>query len=128
MKMTDPPAQPVENELLMMVRRHLADLPRHALPDGYAIRWYEPGDDQTWYDVQRATEPHHPITPDLHAREFGDDENVLARRQAFLHAADGQAIGTASAWFDEDFHGELFGRIHWVAITPPSRSRRLSSA
>ena len=27
-------------------------------------------------------------------------------------------FGTATAWFDNGYHGEVWGRLHWLAIVP----------
>jgi ribosomal protein S18 acetylase RimI-like enzyme len=43
-----------------------------------------------------------------------------------LLAPDGQAIGTATAWFKDNFEGRRFGRVHWVAIVPEYQGRGLA--
>jgi GNAT superfamily N-acetyltransferase len=58
--------------------------------------------------------------------EFGADPVLLAQRQCYLCTADGRTIGTATAWFDDDFGGEIFGRVHWVAIVPQYQGHGLS--
>jgi len=50
----------------------------------------------------------------------------LAERQCFLFDPSGQAIGTASAWFDDNFDGGRIGRVHWVALLPQYQGRKLS--
>ena len=52
----------------------------------------------------------------------------LARRQCFLLDAAGHPIGTATAWFDNNYHGQVWGRLHWVAIVPEWQRRGLGKA
>lgn len=37
----------------------------------------------------------------------------------------GEAIGTATAWFDT-YRGQLYGLVHWVAIIPQQQGRGLA--
>jgi GNAT superfamily N-acetyltransferase len=50
----------------------------------------------------------------------------LPERQLFLLDCEGVAVGTATAWFNNDYRGEKCGRIHWVAIVPEHQGRGLS--
>lgn len=109
-----------------MIRHDLRGIPIHALPEGYSIRAYSPGDEQTWFQIQSAAERHLKITPDLFHGEFGSDTSMLAKRMFFLETPNRQAIGTATAWLDENHHGRLFGRVHWVAILPEFQGIGLS--
>jgi N-acetylglutamate synthase-like GNAT family acetyltransferase len=52
----------------------------------------------------------------------------LARRQCYLLDAAGHPIGTATAWFEDNYHGEVWGRLHWVAILPEWQGRGLGKA
>ena len=114
------------NVSVRMARHNLDNLPAANLPAGFSVRWYITGDDKTWLDVQSRTERLLKITPEVHPREFGTDPVPLAARQAFLCGPDGAAIGTASAWFDPNFWGLPFGRVHWVAIVPEMQGRGLA--
>ncbi len=109
-----------------MVREELDDIPWHALPKGFAVRWYEPGDEQSWQRIQSDADRFNAITPQLFASQFGDDPIELAERQCFLLANEREAIGTATAWYDESHRGMRYGRIHWVAIRPGWQGRGLS--
>lgn len=108
-----------------MVREGLEDLPAFELPEGYSIRRYRAGDDQTWTDIHLAAEKSIDITGGLFAKEFESDPEALAERQLFLCEDAGHAIGTATAWFG-DYRDEGIGRVHWLAILPEQQGRGLS--
>src|SRR5205823_14626142 len=56
----------------------------------------------------------------------GTDSALLAQRQCYLIDQAGKVIGTATAWFNDDFDGRRTGRVHWVAIVPEYQRRGLS--
>ena len=115
-----------------MTRRDLRALPRHAVPDGYAIRPYAPGDEHAWVGIQAAADAHNVITGELFRAQFGDNPGELARRLFLLvdptaeAVGSGAAIGTAAAWFDDTGRGPGFGRVHWLAIHPDHQGRGLA--
>ena len=111
---------------LTMIRPGLEGIPFFDLPKGFSLRWYQPGDDRCWFEIHRRADRENVITPDLFRRKFGSDEGELGRRQAYLVAPDESVIGTASAWFDRDFEGGQYGRVHYVAILPEYQGRGLS--
>ena len=108
-----------------MTRENLDDIPDCALPAGYAIRWYQPGEEKAWHEIQSLADKYNKITPDLFQEEFGTDTRVLSDRQCFLYDGDSNAVGTASAWLD-DQEGQSLGRVHWVAIIPRCQSKGLA--
>ncbi len=109
-----------------MIRNHLDDIPHYALPPGYTIRWYHDGDEALWLAVQQASERHLEITHDVFMEWHGDYLSILNERMFFLLDADQQAIGTATAWFLDDYRGTRCGRVGWVAIVPQMRGKGLS--
>lgn len=115
-----------KNERVTMVRQNLCGLPDYPLPPRYSIRAYSPGDEGTWVRIESAAEQYKEITLELFHGEFADDPAALAQRQFFLFDPQGIAIGTATAWFDSNYHGREFGRIHWVAIVPDSQGLGLA--
>ena len=62
----------------------------------------------------------------MHTREFGTDVAQLGQRQCFLLDAQQVPIATATAWFEDDFDGVPYGRVHWVAMVPRYQGRGLS--
>jgi GNAT superfamily N-acetyltransferase len=109
-----------------MVREHLAGLPVCPLSEPFRLRCYEPGDGATWLRIVRAADSWLAIPDDAFERTFGADETALAQRQLFLCDADGQAVGTVSAWFGANPWGRRCGRIHWLAILPGFQGRGLA--
>lgn len=109
-----------------MIRRDLRGIPQQAVPDGFSIRWHRPGDREAWVRIQALAERLIPISAELYDKQFGRDDEALSTRQAFLVDERGIEIGTASAWFDDDYHGERFGRVHWVAIVPQHQGKGLA--
>jgi GNAT superfamily N-acetyltransferase len=109
-----------------MVRGDLEDLPRHAVPDGFAIRPYAPGDELAWVRIQSAADAYNVIVADLFRAQFGDDTRELGRRLFMLEDPVGTAIGTAAAWSGGARRGPTVGRVHWVAIHPAHQGRGLA--
>jgi GNAT superfamily N-acetyltransferase len=111
---------------LKMVRWNLEHIPQFALPEGFALRWYQPGDEQAWLKIHLAADRFNSITPGLFAQQFGADPVLLGQRQCYLLADHGELIGTGTAWFNDDFQGQPFGRVHWVALLPRYQGLGLS--
>jgi GNAT superfamily N-acetyltransferase len=109
-----------------MVRGDLEGLPRHPVPDGFAVRPYAPGDELAWVRIQSAADAHNVIVAELFRAQFGDDTVELGRRLFMLEDPAGTAIGTAAAWFGGSRRGPSVGRVHWVAIHPAHQGRGLA--
>jgi GNAT superfamily N-acetyltransferase len=58
--------------------------------------------------------------------QFGHDLPAMEDRCLFLVAPDGRTVGTTTAWYENDFCGRSWGRIHWVAIIPEFQGRGLA--
>ena len=50
----------------------------------------------------------------------------LRQRQGYLLAPTGEVVGTATAWFNNNFEGARWGRVHWLAIIPEFQGRGLA--
>lgn len=111
---------------VVMVRPDLADLPQHELPAGYALRLYRPGDKRSWLRIQRRAERFLDITGKTFDANFGDDLPAMEKRSFFLVSPDGRDIGTTTAWYDRNYAGKAWGRVHWVAIVPEFQGRGLA--
>jgi GNAT superfamily N-acetyltransferase len=114
------------NIYVHMIRDNLDDIPNYSLPSGYSTRWHQPGDERLWVDVQSRAEGYLEITHELFVEQFGSDPRPLAERQCFLCDAQGEAIGTATAWSDDDYCGQPYGQLHWVAIVPEAQGQGLA--
>ena len=133
-----------KNIPLKMVRENLEDIPQFAMPENFSLRWFQPGDEKIWREIQSAADKFNDITPELFQRQFaggaerglqaaspdgcrsGINSALLSERQCYLLDAHGNAIGTATAWFNNNFEGARIGRVHWVAILPEHQGKGLS--
>ena len=111
---------------ITMINEKLENIPQFCLPSGYTIRWYQDGDEEVWLDVQRASENHLEITHELFMKWHGAYLSILKDRMFFLLDAQMNPIGTATAWFIDDYKGKPYGRVGWVAIIPAMRDKGLS--
>ena len=117
----------IEHIEFAMVRPHLRDIPAATLPAGYNIRLFRHGDEEAWRRIEIAVGE---FSSDdrAHAqfeREFGAHLDEMTTRCFFLETAEGETVGTTTAWMGE-FQGDVIGRIHWVAIVPEHQGRGLS--
>jgi GNAT superfamily N-acetyltransferase len=113
---------------LIRIRMECHDLrcvPRHPLPPPFRLRRYRPGDIETWVRIETAADRFRAITPALFEQQFGTDPTLLEPRQLFLCDETGEAIGTATAWWDVSDPQQNWGRIHWFAIVPAWQRRGL---
>ncbi len=111
---------------IQMVRTHLNSIREHLLPVGYSIRWYQPGDELPWYEIQNKADIFNDITPELFEQQFGRDANLICQRQFYILDDNGAPIGTSSAWFGGSMRDNSWGRVHWVAILPEYQGRGLA--
>lgn len=116
-----------QNVPIVMIRPDLENIPQHNLPTGYSLRLYRPGDEQNWVNIQTAADRYNEITPALFVQEFGRNPSALTERQLYICDSEGMAVGTATAWFN-NYQGQEFGRVHWVAIVPHQQGRGLAKS
>jgi GNAT superfamily N-acetyltransferase len=114
------------NVPVTMIRAHLEDIPNYPVLAGYSARWYRPGDEQTWLDIWSAAEIYSVMKPETFTNDFGPPSPALEQRQCYIVDAQGRAVATASAWWLDDFEGQRYGLVHWVAVTPEYQGRGLS--
>ena len=109
-----------------MRRDSLVGVPEYSLPPECSLRLYRPGDAKIWTAIHIAADKYNEFPPQRFSQEFGHDEAVLSQRQFFLCAPDKTPIGTATAWWGDDWEDGCWGRIHWVAIVPQFQGRGLA--
>jgi GNAT superfamily N-acetyltransferase len=109
-----------------MVRWNMDDLAAFPLPAHFGFKWYAPGDEDHWYRIHLRADRFNSITPELFAEQFGSESRMLQERQCYLIAPNHEIIGTATAWYNDDFLGKKFGRVHWLAIDPAYQGQGLS--
>jgi GNAT superfamily N-acetyltransferase len=115
-----------QNTKVVMERASLADIPEYGLPEGFALRWYEQGDESAWREIQAAADRYNDITAELFFKTFGNKPTAHEQRLCFLTTATGKPIGTAAAWWGEERAAGRWGRVHWVAILPAFQGRGLA--
>lgn len=113
---------------LEMVREHMDALPVFSCPAGYCIRTFVRGDEHLWAQIETEAGEFASQQQALERfqREFSPFLDEMEDRCFLLEDAQGEAIGTATAWYG-DFAGERRGRIHWVGIVPAYQGRKLSN-
>jgi len=116
----------IEPSRILMVRQSLEGFPVLPVPEGFALRWYEPGFEEHWLSIHLAAEKEIPITPELFTRRFGSDPAVLAARQCYLFSPDGIPVGTVTGWLDPEFEGAPHGRVHFLAVAPAWQGKGLA--
>jgi GNAT superfamily N-acetyltransferase len=116
------------NVRLKMVRESLDHLPVHRPPPPFSVRWYQPGDEAHWLQIHLQADPLNRITPDLFGQQFGSNAALLSKRQGYLVSQQALPIGTCTAWFNDDFEGGPWGRVHWLALLPAYQGRGLAKA
>lgn len=127
--MPEPDAErPKSDTYLLMVRDHMRGIPQIPLPEGYTMSGMRIEDIGVWTDVQRDAEEYLTIRDSLFMDQFGDDLPSIGRRCFILYDREGLAIGTISAWYNRNFRGRDWGRIHWVALRPSHQGRGLGKA
>jgi GNAT superfamily N-acetyltransferase len=116
------------NVRVHMERDNLRNIPRARLPAGVQVHWYRSGDEQKWVDIHRRAEKLVKVTLADHVRVFEERVEQLRRRQCFFLDADYAPIATATAWYENDFFGLPYGRVHWVAVVPRFQRRGLAKS
>lgn len=119
------PYKNIENIDICMVRANLEGIPAHPLPNGFTLRWYEPGDAQHWIRIHEEADILNTIHDGLFMNEFGEDESALSERQLYLCTDDGEVVGTSTAWWMKH-QGTEWGHVHWVAIAPKYQRQGLA--
>ena len=109
-----------------MIRTTLEALPRYTLPPGFQVRTYRDGDADHWVRIHELADKYNKVTSETFHKEFGYNIEAMRERGFFLETQASEVIGTATAWYDEVFESERYGRVHWVAIIPEYQGRGLA--
>jgi beta-galactosidase/beta-glucuronidase/GNAT superfamily N-acetyltransferase len=123
--LTAPPSAGMGEHGIRMVRPHMNDIPAVPFPEGFGVRPMTVEDIGLWTDIERDAEPYLKIRDTTFMEEFGDDLQAIRWRCFIMTNPKGLGVGTISAWYDRDFHGEDYGRIHWLAVRPSFQEQGL---
>jgi len=119
---------------LRMLRPDLEGLPPlapvlAALPDGYTMRTYQPGDEAAWAALMNAGDMGFWDVETTRQKLTGLPFPQFDPAGLFLvvHGPQQQIVGSACAWLADPAETEL-GILHMVCVLPEHRGRRLSYA
>src|SRR3954470_3975370 len=87
---------------LRMARENLDGIPQFGVPPGFGLRWYEPGDEKFWLRIHLRGEKLNRVTPELFEQQFAGNIEALRTRQCYVLNADGERVGTGTAWFNDN--------------------------
>ena len=110
---------------LFMVRPQLRDIPPPALPEGFLLRTWRPGDEAQWLEVIEAGYGG--------GWDAGTFDRCIRSDPAFRPEAlfvveqGGRLVGVAGA-FQKLIHGDRTGYLHMMAVLPEFRRRGLGTA
>lgn len=116
-------SQEQQKRQLLMLRPGLDNLPAIRVAPGYAARTYQPGDDAVWADVINRSFGGKPRTPE-DARNAIMSQPVFEPDRLFFVTRDGQGVGTACAWYKNEFPADT-GYLHMVAVAPEHQGHGL---
>ena len=111
-----------------MLNNDLSKIPKYKLPQGFSVKTYRSGDENEWARIEHAAGEFKTRAEGLeHFNvEFGPFLSEFHERCFFIETSRGEKIGTATAWYNKDFLGRPYGRLHWVAIVPQYQGKKLS--
>jgi len=114
---------------LLLMRDTLEQLPEYLLPDGYRFVLYQPGDRDSWIEIEKSAKEFDTYEQGLDAwgRYYGGKDDELIHRMVFIETEDGEKIATATAYYDvtgRDTSGA--GWLHWVAVKRTHQGKGLS--
>jgi GNAT superfamily N-acetyltransferase len=126
---TTEPADPHSDGIqVYMIRDHLDEVPQVPFPEGFSIRPMRTGEGGLWEDIWRDAQAYQPFGPRLFEGQFSADPQATRYRSYMIVDAKDVAVGTISAWYDRNYHGQEVGVIHWVAVRPAYQGRGLGKA
>lgn len=101
----------------------------HPVPVGFYIRNYKNGEEYLWAEIESAAGEFSSEEKALEyfLREFGEHKDEMEERCFFMiEKGTGRAVGTTTAWYNNNLKGEIYGRIHWVAVHPAFQGKKLA--
>lgn len=113
---------------IRLVRDDLENIPHHELPNGYSFRFYrDESDIDRWIEIEKSAKEFISYSEGRRNFEayFGKYKELLSKRMIFVISPDGEAVATASAYF-EPWDDESVGWLHWVAVRRDHQGRGLS--
>lgn len=113
----------------LLLERDLVNLPADPLPAGFHFVFYQPGDRDSWIEIEKSAKEFKNYAEGLAAwnRYYADHEQELPRRMLFLANESGEKIATATAFYDTaGGDTPAGGWLHWVAVKRPYQGQGLA--
>ncbi|MCL1792526.1 MAG: GNAT family N-acetyltransferase [Oscillospiraceae bacterium] len=104
---------------VLMHRQKNAQIPRYALPEGFAFSFFRPGDEKAWAKIETSVLE---FDDELDALIYFHKEYLpflpeLERRCLFAENKEGEKIATSNAWWNYT-KSRRDPWLHWVAVKP----------
>lgn len=108
---------------LMMAIDNLDNLPVYPLPERYGWRYFRPGDEKIWVEIEKSAGEFQTFERGMEKfRKYYPEDEPLKDRMIFL-TDNGTPFSTATAWFGEE---EGQGHLHWVSVDEAHQGQGLS--
>ncbi len=120
----------MDNIPVIMLIDDLTEIPVYNLPEGFQAKTYRNGDECEWARIEHSVGEFKGRDEALkHFNiEFGPFLSEFQERCLFIETDNGEKIATATAWYNEDFLGKRYGRLHWVAVIPEYQGKKLGKS
>jgi len=112
---------------ITMIRENGLPVPQYELPEGFVIKPLGVDEGEKWEEVLIASGFRKEEIAGVFEREFAPYPEEFDRILMLKDARTGEYIGTTSAWFDHQFQGGGWGRIHWVGLSEAYQGRGLAN-
>jgi len=100
-----------------------------SLPAGYSLRFFEPGDEESWAAIEASVGEFASQGEALayFYEHYMSQKDELAQRCLFAVDPHGMPVGTCTAWRDPK-GGQTVNSLHWLAVCPQYQGRGLGKA
>ena len=115
--------------IMRMDGERVARIEEPALPDGFAFRFYRPGDERDWAAVTTSVLEfdNEEGALEYFSKSFLPHPHLLRERCLFILNPGGEAVGTATSWHIESGL-QHWACLHWVAVRPQFQRMGLGRA
>lgn len=99
------------------------------LPQGYALRAYQPGDEAAWARMEYAVGDFESESAALayFTQHFLCDRAALGQRMTLAIDPEGRVVGSCFAWRNEKAE-KPFSVLHWLVVDPAHQGKGLARA